>query len=229
MKVIGLIGGLTWQATVDYYKIINEQINAKLGGHHSGKIIIASVDFDEIFALANANKWNEMAGILSAEAVRLEKAGANLIIICANTAHKIYNEIKSSIKIPVLDIIDLTAIKIQEKKFKKVGLLGTRFTMQDGFYHEGMKRFGIEILTPSLEERDEVHRIIFDELVFNNIKEASRKKYIGVINNLIESGAQGIVLGCTEIPLLIKQEHVSIPIFDTTVIHALAAVDEALK
>jgi aspartate racemase len=229
MKTIGLIGGLTWQATVDYYRIINEQINANLGGHHSSKMIIASVDFAPIFELANSNKWDEMAEILSAEAVRLEKAGANFIIICANTAHKIYNQIKSSVKIPVLNIIDLTAIKIQEKKFKKVGLLGTRFTMQDGFYHERMKKYGIEILTPSLEERNEVHRIIFEELAFNQIKEESRQKYIGITKNLIESGAQGIVLGCTEIPLLIKQEHVSIPIFDTTAIHALAAVDEALK
>jgi len=229
MKIIGLIGGTTWVSTLEYYRIINETIKEKLGGVHSAHCILYSVDFDE-FILKNEGKWKDITGSFIDIAKKLEKVGADFIIICANTMHKIADEIQNSVNIPLLNIVDVTAEKIVERGLKKVGLLGTKYTMEDDFYKQRLKqRFNIEAIVPESEEREIINKIIFDELTYDIIRQSSRQKYVKIINKLVLNGAEGIILGCTEIPLLIKKNDVNIPIFDTTSIHAKAAVEYALK
>ena len=229
MKTIGLIGGTSWLSTLEYYRIINKTVNEKLGDAHSARCILYSVDFEEDI-VRNEYNWDKIIENYIDIAIRLEYFGADFLIICANTVHKIVESVQKSIKIPILHIADATGIKIVENGFKKVGLLGTRITMEENFYKDRIKKkFGIETIIPKENEREIIHKIIHEELTHNIIKDSSKQKYIKIIRNLVDDGAQGIILGCTEIPLLIKQNDVEIPVFDTTNIHAKAAVNYALN
>jgi len=228
MKTIGLIGGTSWLSTLEYYRIINETVNEKLGDAHSARCILYSVDFEEDI-IKNEYNWDKIIENYIDIAIKLEYFGADFLIICANTVHKIVEGVQKSIKIPILHIADATGIKIVENGFKKIGLLGTRTTMEKNFYKDRLKeKFGIETIIPKEKQREIINKIIHEELTYNIIKESSKQKYIKIIRNLEGDGAQGIILGCTEIPLLIKQNDVDIPVFDTTNIHAKAAVNYAL-
>ncbi len=228
MKTIGLIGGMSWESTQLYYRIINKTIRKKLGKHHSAKILIYSFDFEEI--LEYQNDWIQITEKITDKAQKLEKAGADFILICANTMHKTFDDVQKAITIPIIHIADVTARKILKKGFKTVGLLGTKLTMEEDFYKKRLKeKFDIDVLIPSEDERNLVHKIIYKELVAGKIKKYSKHMYYSIMYELIEQGAEGIILGCTEIPLLIKQKDIRIPVFNTTRIHAEAAVNFALK
>ena len=230
MKTIGLIGGMSWESSLEYYRIINETVKEKLGKLHSAKSLMFSVDFDEIQHLQHIGDWNTLTKIMVDAADRLEKGGADFIVICTNTMHRMVNDIEKNVKIPVIHIADATAKKIKEGKIKKVGLLGTKFTMEQDFYKGRLAtNHGIDVIIPNDDERNTVHSIIYNELCQGQIKQLSKEQYIKIIEKLKSNGAEGVILGCTEIPLLIKQEDVSIPIFDTTKIHAGMAVDYALR
>lgn len=230
MKTIGIIGGMSWESTAEYYRIMNQAVKEKLGGYHSAKIIMYSVEFAEVHRLQFNGEWDRLAEVLRDVARSLERAGADFLIIATNTIHKLAPEIESAVSIPLLHIADATAREIKEKGFTKVGLLGTKFTMEMGFYRDRLReRHGIEVIVPEKQEREFVNRVIYNELVLGVIKDESRKRFKEIINSLVERGAHGVILGCTEIPLLIKQRDVSVPIFDTTSIHARAAVDYALS
>jgi len=230
MKTIGLIGGTSWVSTQDYYRIINEAIKEKLGGLHSAKIILYSVDFEEVIKFENQEKWDKVADIIIDAAQSVEKAGADFALICTNTLHKLADHIQKSIKIPLIDIRDVTAEKIKSQRLKKVGLLGLKPTMERGFYKNRLtQQHGIEIVIPNEEERQIIHNIILDELCLGEIKQSSKEKFKKIIQNLIAEGAEGVILACTEIPLLIKQGDIEIPLFDTLTIHAKSAVDYAIN
>jgi aspartate racemase len=229
MKTIGLLGGITCESSLLYYKLINEMTRAELGGHHAAKSVMVSVDFAEIQPLTERGAWDEVLAILLRAARDIERGGADLLLLCANTAHKLAAEIEREIGIPIVHIVDATAREITKAGFKKVGLLGTRFTMEEEFFSGRLLgKYGVEALTPGREDRERVHRIIIDELALGNVKPESRDKVLRVSGELAAQGAQAIVLGCTELPLLINQERCPIPLFDTTMIHARAAVDHAL-
>jgi len=229
MKTIGLVGGMSWESTLEYYRIINETVKEKLNKLHSAKIIMYSVDFEEIELLQHKGKWDELTSLMIEIAQRLEKAGADFIVICTNTMHKVAEDVEKSVEIPLLHIVDVTAEKIKAKGINKVGLLGTRFTMEDNFYRDRLRKHGIEAIIPSEKEREIVHSVIYNELCLGVIKESSREKFKEIIKNLAKRGAEGVILGCTEIPLLVKQGDVDLPLFDTTEIHAKASVDFALS
>lgn len=230
MKTIGLIGGMSWESSLEYYRIINEKIKKELGGLHSAKSIMYSVDFEIIKVLQHESKWDELTRIMIDAAISLEKAGADMVLICTNTMHKMANEVQDNINLPLIHIADATAQSIQKQGLKKVGLLGTKFTMEHDFYKNRLsEKHGLDVVIPNDEDKEIVHAIIYNELCLGNIKDSSKKEYIRIIGNLIRNGAEGIILGCTEIPLLVKQEDVSVPIFDTTTIHAESAVLEAIK
>jgi aspartate racemase len=229
MKIIGLIGGTTWISTLEYYRIINETVNEKLGDKHSASCILYSVDYEEKI-IKNCDNWNEISKLYISTAKILEKAGAQLIIICANTIHKISDAVENSINIPLIHIADATGEKIVEKNIKKVGLLGTKCTMSEDFYKKRLKdKYGIETIVPNNNDQEIIDYIICEELTFNIIKKSSKQKYLRIIKKLISNGADGIILGCTEIPLLIKISDIDIPVFDTTKIHAKKAVECSLK
>jgi aspartate racemase len=230
MKTIGLIGGMSWESSAEYYKIINETVKEKLGKLHSAKSLMYSVDFEEIEKLQHQGDWNKLTKIMIKAAQNLEKGGADFVLICTNTMHKMAKDVQANIKIPLLHMADLTGKQIQKQGLTKIGLLGTKFTMEEEFYKGRLiNNFGMKIITPNKEERQIVHNIIYNELCLGKINESSKQKYIEIINNLIKNGAEGIILGCTEIPLLVKQKDVTIPLFDTTTIHAKSAVEYALK
>jgi len=230
MKTIGIIGGLSWESTLVYYKIMNEYAKEKLGGYHSAKIILYSFDFSEVHFLQVKKEWEKLADVLIDVAKRLQKSGADFLVIASNTTHMFFNDIKKSISIPVLHIADATAATIKDKGLKRVGLLGTKLTMEKDFYIKRLEsKHGIKTIVPGKKDRDVINNIIFNELVLGRIKESSREKLIAIIESLVKRGAEGIILGCTEIPLLIKQKDVSVPIFNTTSIHAKAAVNYALR
>jgi aspartate racemase len=230
MKTIGLIGGMSWESSLEYYRIINETTKRKLGGFHSAKSILYSVDFEEIERLQHQGAWDDLTKVMIRAAQSLERAGAELLVICTNTMHKMADDVQTSIRIPLLHIADATAEQIKLLNLHTVGLLGTKFTMEQDFYRGRLsEKFGLEVLIPADDERDIVHRVIYDELCLGTIRESSKFEYLRIINNLVKRGAQGIILGCTEIPLLLKQEDVAVPIFDTTTIHAKHAVEVALK
>lgn len=230
MKTIGLIGGMSWESTLEYYRIINETTKLKLGGLHSSKCIMYSVDFQEIEELQHQNKWDELTDIMVNAAQKLKDGGADFIIICTNTMHKMASDIENNIGIKLLHIAEATGNQIIKREMKKVGLLGTKFTMEGNFYKDVLKdKFDIDVVIPDEDEREVIHEIIYEELCRGEIDDSSREKYIRIIESLTLKGAEGIVLGCTEIPLLIKQKDVSIPIFDTTTIHAISAVEFALE
>ncbi|NQZ10530.1 MAG: aspartate/glutamate racemase family protein [Algicola sp.] len=229
MKTIGMLGGMSWESTASYYKAINEGVKNALGGLHSAKICLYSVDFDEIEKLQHQGLWDETAKILSTAAQSVEAGGADFLLICTNTMHKVAPQIEAAISIPLLHIADATAQKLLTDNVKRVGLLGTRFTMEEDFYKSRLtERFGIEVVVPEKAQRDVVHDIIYSELCMGNIYPQSRAKYLEIINQLHEQGAEAIVLGCTEIALLIQQQHTQIPLYDTTDIHANQAVKAAL-
>ena len=228
MKIIGLIGGTSWESTKEYYRIINQTVNRRLGKKHSAKILLYSFDYEEIYSLEN--DWHLISEKLIEAARILEKSGADFILICANTMHKVAEKVQEKINIPILHITDVTAQKIKEKGLNKVGLLGTRFTMTDDFYKKRLKgKFEIETIVPDNEEKGLIQKIIFEEICSGKILDSSKKKFLQIIEKMKDKGALGIILGCTEIPLLIQQKDVDIPVFDTLEIHAKAAVEFALK
>ena len=230
MKTIGLIGGMSWESSAVYYEIINNEVKKLLGGFHSCKNIMISVDFAEIEKLQHSDDWQALNNIMASSAKKLEIAGADIVILCTNTMHLCSDSIIKNINIPFLHIAEATGKEIVKQNIKKVGLLGTKFTMEMDFY-KGLlvKDFGIEVVIPSVEERKIVHDIIYNELVHGKIKNNSKEIYKKIIQNLEAQGAEGVILGCTEIPLLIKDSDVNIQIFDTTKIHAKKAVEWALE
>jgi amino-acid racemase len=230
MKTIGLIGGMSWESSLEYYRIINEIVKARLGGFHSAKSVLYSVDFAEIETLQHQGKWPETAQILSRAARSLEAAGADFIVLCTNTMHKVAAEIESAVRIPLLHIADATAKKISSRGLKRIGLLGTRFTMEEDFYKGRLtQKYGLEVLVPNPPDREVIHRVIYQELVFGRIDPSSRRQFVAIIERLAGAGAEGVILGCTEIGLLVKDEDSPLPLFDTTRIHAEAAADLALE
>ena len=228
MKTIGLLGGMSWESTVHYYQIINEEVKNKLGGLHSAKIILYSVEFAEIEKYQSSNQWEKCGEILGRAAKKLEDAGADFILICSNTIHKVTPQIASMIQIPVVHIADATGDELNTCHIKRVGLLGTRYTMKQDFYKDRLSDRGIDVIIPDDVDVDVVNRIIFEELCVGKINEKSRKIFQKIIEKMQKKGAEGVILGCTEIGLLIHQSDVSVPVFDTTVIHAKKAVQIAL-
>jgi aspartate racemase len=230
MRLLGLIGGLTWESTKDYYRIINEIVKERLGGWHSAKLLLYSVDFDPLLALQNENNWEPIHTQFTKIAQKLELAGCEAIVICSNTSHKSANHIQEHIKIPIIHVVDATAEAIKKEQLSTVGLLGTKFTMEGGFYKERMEeKHGLRILLPISEERQFINNTIYKELALGKINDQSKHKFIEIIDKLITNGAQGIILGCTEIPMLISQSDCEVPLFDTLKIHLETAVDFMLN
>lgn len=230
MKTIGLLGGMSWESSAVYYQLINEKVKETLGGTHSAKSVMYSVEFHEMETLQHAGNWETLTEIMIDAAQKVERAGADFLVICTNTMHKTVPEIRKKISIPILHIADATAEVIKEEGIKKIGLLGTNFTMTQDFYKGHLeKEHRLEVVTPNEDDRQIIHNIIYNELILGNIKDESRKKYQTIIEKLQSQGAEGVILGCTEIPLLIKQKDSPIPVFDTTKIHAEKAVEFALN
>ena len=229
MKTIGLLGGMSWESTAEYYRHINREVKRRLGGLHSARIALYSVDFEEVEQLQRAQRWDEAAALMVDAAQRVERAGADLLLICTNTMHKVADPVADALRIPLLHIADATAAAINAAGLGRVGLLGTRFTMEEEFYRGRLEtRHDLEVLIPAAGDRRRIHEVIYDELCVGQIREESRNQYIRIIDELLSRGAEGIVLGCTEISLLVHPEHATCPLFDTTRIHALGAVDLAL-
>jgi aspartate racemase len=229
MKTIGLLGGMSWQSTVSYYQAINEGVQQALGGLHSAKISLVSIDFAQIEQLQHQGKWDETAKILAAAAQSIEAGGADFLLICTNTMHKVAPAIGAAISIPLLHIADATAQRLVADKITRVGLLGTKFTMAQSFYKDRLtEMFGIEVIVPSDEQQQELHDIIYSELCLGNIKDDSRERYLAIIDALHRQGAQAVILGCTEIALLVKQADTKVTLYDTTEIHAAQAVKLAM-
>ncbi len=230
MKTIGMLGGMSWESTASYYKTINQGVKQKLGGLSSAEVCLYSVNFEEIEKLQHAGQWDETALILSKAAQSVEAGGADFLIICTNTMHKVAEQIQGNISIPLLHIADATAAKLVKNGITKAGLLGTRFTMEQDFYKDRLtERFGIEVVVPSSNDQTIVHNVIYDELCRGVINPDSKEQYLTIVKNLFEQGAQAVILGCTEIALLINQNDTSVPLYDTTEIHAEAAVNLALS
>lgn len=228
-KVIGLIGGMSWESSAEYYRIINEKVRGRLGPLNSARCLMWSFDFAEIEALQHAGRWDEAGALLADAARRLERGGADFLILCTNTMHRLADTLQAAVSIPLLHIADPTAERIKRADLRRVGLLGTAFTMEQDFYKGRLSaRHGLEVLVPQAADRQTVHRIIYDELVQGQVKEASRAAYRSIIAKLVAEGAEAIVLGCTEIMLLVRTEDSAVPLFDTTAIHADAAVEAAL-
>jgi aspartate racemase len=229
MKTIGLIGGMSWESSLHYYRIINETVRARLGGLHSAKCLMYSVDFDEIERMQARNEWNEAARVLSDAAQRLERGGADFLVLCTNTMHKVADAVASTVAIPLLHIADATAELIRRSELTRVALIGTRFTMEAEFYRGRLHdKHGLDVISPDERARGAIHRVIYDELCRGVVRPESRRMFTSIIDDLVARGAQGVILGCTEIMLLIHPEDVSVPTFDTTTIHATAAVELAL-
>lgn len=228
MKTIGLIGGMSWESTVTYYRIVNEVVKEKLGGLHSAKVLLYSVDFQEIEECQAKGEWEKSAAILAAAAASLEKAGADFIVICTNTMHKVAPQIQAEIGIPILHIAEATAEALLECEVCRVALLGTKYTMQQDFYKEKLVAAGIEVLIPDDDDMELVNRVIYEELCLGIISQSAKEEYLRVIARLKSRGAQGVILGCTEIGLLIEQSDTDLPVFDTTQIHGRKAALFAL-
>lgn len=222
---MGLIGGMSWESTASYYQTLNQGIKKQLGGLHSAKIILHSVDFSEIERLQHQQRWDELGDILSTAALNIESSGADFLMICTNTMHKVAPIIESSVTIPLLHIADATARTLVRDKIETVGLLGTKFTMQEAFYKGRISgNYGIDVVVPREKDQETIHSIIYNELCQGEIRPQSRMEYIRIIDDLVNDGAQAIILGCTEIGLLVKQHHTEIPLYDTTEIHAQSAI-----
>jgi aspartate racemase len=229
MKTIGLIGGMSWESSIEYYRIINEVTKARLGGLHSAPSVMVSVDFAAIEVMQRQGAWQEAAEAMIAAAQAVERGGADFVVLCTNTMHKAADDIQAHIDIPFLHIADATAQTVRQCGLRRVGLLGTRFTMEEDFYKRRLvESYGLDVIVPGHDERDIVHRVIYDELCAGEIRLASKLRYISIIERLVTAGAEGVILGCTEIGLLVSQDDSPVPLFDTTRIHAEAAVAYAL-
>lgn len=229
MKTIGLIGGMSWESSIEYYRLINEMTKAKLGGHHSAKSVMVSVDFAEIEAMQHEDRWQDATQAMVAAAQQLERAGADCVVLCTNTMHKTANDIMASTSIPFLHIADATAAAIHAQNLTRIAFLGTRYSMEQDFMTGRLKQLGLDIRIPDDAGRTTVHDIIYQELVHGEIRDASRQQYQAVIQRMVAEGAEGAILGCTEIGLLIQQPHSPIPVFDTTLLHAQYAVNWAIE
>jgi aspartate racemase len=230
MKTIGLIGGMSWESTAHYYRLLNEGVKRRVGGLHSARCILHSVDFGELEPLQREGRWDAIATVLRAAARGLEMAGADLLVLCANTMHKVADRMMEGVRIPLVHIVDVTGDRIRAAGLRRVALLGTRYTMEQDFYRARLAdRYGLEVIVPGPDERDEVHRVIFEELVLGRFEPRSRARYAAIMDGLVRAGAQGVIAGCTEITLLVGPEDVAVPLFDTTGIHAEAALDRALS
>jgi aspartate racemase len=229
MKTIGLIGGMSWESTLTYYRLLNETVKARLGGLHSAKIILYSVDFGEVEALMQADDWGAVAGHLTRAARALKRAGADLVLICTNTMHRLAEAVEAAAELPLLHIADPTADAICDRGITAIALLGTRVTMEAPFYRQRLEARGLKVLTPDAAARQQIHDIIFEELCLGKVRAPSRALYQAIITNLADAGAQGVILGCTEIGMLIGPADSSLPLFDTTELHARAAVAAALE
>ncbi len=229
MKTIGLIGGISWESTAEYYRLINQAVRERLGGLHSAKLVAFSVDFEPVAEAQHRGDWDEVARVMIDAGRLIERAGAELALICANTIHKVYDRLAEALEIPLIHIADATGREIVRASVSRVGLIGTRFTMEDDFYAGRLeRRFGLETIVPQPADRELVHRVIYDELCRGVIRDESRESYARIIGRLVEAGAEAVILGCTEIPLLIGPEDSPVPLFDTTAIHARLAVESAL-
>ncbi|MFD9074707.1 MULTISPECIES: aspartate/glutamate racemase family protein [Streptomyces] len=228
MKTIGLIGGMSWESSAEYYRLLNELVRERLGGLHSARCVLHSVDFAEIERLQVAGEWERAGDVLAAAAKGLEAAGADLVLICTNTMHKVAGQVESVLSVPLLHLGDATAEAVRAAGVRRVGLLGTAFTMEQDFYRDRLASHGLEVLVPDEAGRDVVHRVIYEELCLGVVRDESRAAYQEVIAALVRDGAEGVILGCTEIELLIGQEHSPVPVFPTTRLHAEAAVDAAV-
>ena len=229
MRTIGLIGGMSWESSAIYYRLLNEEIKTRLGGLHSAQCLLYSVDFADIERRQREGDWDGAGQILAQAAQSLERVGAEALVLCTNTMHKVAAHITAAVSIPLLHIVDATAQAIQAAKRQRILLLATRFTMEQAFYRERMQQFGIELLIPDAGERDDIHRIIYQELCLGQVLPASRQRYLEIINRHVAAGAEGVILGCTEITMLIKPGDTQVPQFDSTALHAAAAVDWALR
>lgn len=229
MKTIGLIGGMSWESSAEYYRLINELVRRRLGGLHSAKCLLHSLDFAEIEELQVAGEWQSAGEILAEAARGLQAAGADLLLICTNTMHKVAGQVEAAVSVPLLHLADATADAVRAAGIGRVGLLGTAFTMEQAFYRDRLAGHGLDVLTPDREGRALVHRVIYEELCLGVVREESRAAYQDVIGKLVAAGAEGVVLGCTEIELLIRDEDSPVPVFPTTRLHAEAAVDAALR
>lgn len=229
MKTIGLIGGMSWASTIEYYRIMNEELASRTGGRHFAKILLNSVDFGEIVKLQQRNEWDKAGDLLGRAAVSLERAGADFVLIGANTMHKVADQVIASIQVPLLHVADVTAAKILSANIRNVGLLGTKYTMEQDFLKSKFSALGLEVQIPDAEDRETVHEIIYKELSKGIVIPTSRHRMIEVINRLICNGAEGIILGCTELPLLVRPEDSQATLFDTASIHAISAVEKALE
>ncbi len=228
MQTIGLLGGMSWESTELYYRWINEKVKEKLGGLHSAKIVLVSVDFQEIETLQHQNRWDEAGAALAKAGQQIEAAGADFLLICTNTMHKVAPQIAAAINIPILHLADATAVRIQQKGLQKVGLLGTNFTMEQDFYRGRLEQHGLDVIVPNAADRAIVHGVIYNELCLGKVQDASRREFLRIIDDLHAQGAEGIIEGCTEIVMLVQQQHTAVPLFDTTAIHAETAVNRAL-
>ena len=228
-SLLVFLGGMSWQSSAEYYRIINEAVQQRLGGLHSARCLVLSVDFAEVEVLQRQERWEQVAEIMIDAGRRLEAGGADLLVICANTPHLLADQIQSQIRIPLLHIADAAAHRIKDAGMHTVGLLGTKFTMEQDFYRSRLESHGLSVLIPPEQDRDIVHHIIYEELCLGDVRESSRTELLRIIIQLNENGAEGVIEGCTEIVMLLKQEHTDIPLFDTTEIHARQAVAEALK
>ena len=229
MKTIGLLGGMSWESTLGYYRDINQGVKAALGGLHSARIVLYSVDFHDIEALQRSGDWDQAGRQLADAARAIQAGGADFLLICTNTMHRVADAVEAAVGIPLLHIADATAARLQADGITRVGLLGTRFTMEQDFYAGRLAgRFGIEVLVPPLPEREQLHRVIFDELCLGQQREASRRMFLDIIEALGQRGAQAVILGCTEIGMLVEQSHTAMPLYDTAAIHAARAVELAL-
>ena len=229
MKTIGIIGGTSWESTAIYYRLLNEGVKARLGGHHSAKCVIFSLEFHEIAALQKADDWDGLNAIMADAAQKLERAGAECILIAANTMHLCAPAVQAAVSIPLLHMIDATTDAIHQAGLQRVGLIGTRFTMEKPFWAERAAQNGVEVIVPHKEQRDLIHQVIYDELVMGVVREESREAYLAIMKDLIERGAQGIVLGCTEVCMLIEPKHSHVPLFDTSGLHVDMALSWALE
>ncbi len=228
MKTLGLIGGTGWVSSIDYYRLINLEINKRLGGLQAAKLILYSINYGEIDAFNQKDDLESVYGLIKNAAVKLKSSGADGLVLCANTTHMFAERLQQEIKLPLIHIGEATARAINDREFQKVALLGTKFTMEMDFYKAKLNKYGIEMMVPAKDDRVFIHRAIMDELLKNDFRPKTKAKFLDIISNLIDDGAQGIVLGCTEIPLLVKPEDIDVPLFNTTEIHALAAVEFAL-
>ncbi|WP_028281417.1 aspartate/glutamate racemase family protein [Arthrobacter sp. H5] len=228
MLRIGLLGGMSWESSAEYYRLINQLVKERLGGFHSADLLLRSVDFASIETLQSEGRWDEAGAVLADAAVELVRGGAELLILCTNTMHKVAPAIEATVDVPFINLIHAAGATVAGRGMGTIGLLGTAFTMEQDFYRDGLAAHGLTVLTPAAADRTVVHRIIYEELCVGIVSDSSRAEYVRIIQDLSERGAEGVVLGCTEIELLISQEHTNVPLFPTTAIHAEAAVSAAL-